>query len=218
MAFNWSWTVGATFVGNVVQQNDAVTEFTLIFVLDLGMKLSWNDYCYVLWSLETGVPLSQRKRSTSLYQWMLEIQISSARVQMGVSTACVLVCCGVHCGFIVVKPLNISYHNATYNPQYGNCTCSSNTDMICPFCVRVWRNGNHWKHTLWYLWTHTTACTVPILVFNCSDMEKKIQHLSSNISLSLSWYVLSSATYLFNAPEIIHHHCLSAPQMVHIFL
>jgi len=35
-----------------------------------------------------------------------------------------------------VKPLHISYHNPTYNPQYG-CTRSSNTDMICPFCVRV---------------------------------------------------------------------------------
>ena len=29
---------GGPRVGNVVQQNDAVIEFTLIFVLDLGMK------------------------------------------------------------------------------------------------------------------------------------------------------------------------------------
>jgi len=42
--------------------------------------------------------LSQRKQSTSLYQWMLETQIPSARVKMGVSTACLLVSCEVHNG------------------------------------------------------------------------------------------------------------------------
>jgi len=40
--------MGATSVGNV-QQNDAVNEFTPIFVLDLGMKLLRND-CIVMWS------------------------------------------------------------------------------------------------------------------------------------------------------------------------
>ena len=133
--------------------------------------------CSVIWSLEAEVPLSQRKQSTSLYQWMLETWISSVRVKMGVSTSCLLVSWGVHCGLTMVIVYLISYHNPTYNPQYGTnanvpAILTWNAPFVC-VCVCVWRNGTHWKHALWYLWTHITASTVPILVFNCSDMKQK---------------------------------------------
>jgi hypothetical protein len=181
------------------------------------MKLSWNDYCYVFWSLETKVPLSQRKQSSSLYQWILEIRISSARVQMGVLLHA--------CWFVVRFTVGSQWWNhftSATTIQHITLSMVAHVPAIltwyAPFvcvCVKKWEPLE--THSVISMNSYNCMKSVN----SCIQLQwhgKKIQHLSSKLSLSLSWYVLSPAAYLFNAPETIQHHCLSAPQMVHIFL
>jgi hypothetical protein len=80
-------------------------------------------------------------------------------------------------------------HNLTYPPAKNTLGCCLNHWALC-VCVRERerRNGIHWKHILWYLWTNTTACTVPILVFNCSDVENMRVSQMKTLNRLLSMY------------------------------
>jgi hypothetical protein len=130
-------------------------------------------------STEVEVALSQRKQSTSLYWWMHETWISWARVETGVSTACLLVSCGVMVGskqwHHVSSPTKIQHIALSMVPvqmfqQYWHAM------PLAYVCVKKWD----------LLGVHSV---MSMISYNCMhsanaciqfyDRKKVIQHLSS---------------------------------------